>query len=538
MSKKFRKALAFILVAMMIIMSFAGCSKTDTSSSTDKDTSTNTSTSTDSKNDKKETTEDKKTDDKTPTEDSEEPTTIRIMLGDHVQSPMSMDIMSFKELGKRLNININFEIIPSSELTTKIDLALASQDYPDLMRTGNNFYEYCDAGVFVDLTPYMDNELADYYKAYEAEGPTQLKNIMTDEGKFWALYKMEECPYRIVYYINQDWLDELGLATPHTLDELTDTLYAFKDAHPDGIPWAQGPWVGQESIMYGVFGTSNGWYQPKVGEYRYGPVDDADKMYDYLSWFNQMWEDGILDPDVLTRDDDSGSALMASGNAGFFVGPGDNAALWGKGGTDGVNFTSVGIIVKDGVAPIVGEQGRASNAFCIPTKAKAPLEKILEMCNYMFTEDGIILFNYGIEGETFEYVDGKPQFTDVIMNHELGAVNGRRQYGLNPNPFLAVSYEQGWLDIGLEGDVKAFAEVEPYLTPSNPALTATTEEQDATSTIITDINKYVGDSLIKFMFGEMDLETQWDEFQQKIQEMGFAEYAAARQAQYERWMNR
>ena len=160
------------------------------------------------------------------------------------------------------------------------------------------------------------------------------------------------------------------------------------------------------------------------------------------------------------------------------------------------------------------------------------------MCNYMFTEEGILLFNYGIEGETFEYVDGKPQFKDIILKHELGAVNGRRQFGLNPNPLLAVSYEQGWLDIGAPGDVAAYEYVKPYLTPSNPSLTPTVEESDAISTISTDINKYFKESLVKFMFGEMDLETQWDSFQQTIQDMGFEEYNNVIQAQYERWKNR
>ena len=446
--------------------------------------------------------------------------------------------MSFKELGNRLNIVIEFENVPDSELASKIDLALASKNYPDLMRTGNNFYKYCDSGVFVELTPYMDNALADYYKAFEAEGETQLKNIKTDDGKFWALYKMEEVPYRDVFYINQDWLDELKLEVPKTLDELTDVLYAFKEAHPDGIIWAQGPWYPQLHSMYGVFGTTSWWYQPKEGEYRYGPVDDADKMKECLAWINKMWKDGILDPDVLTRDSDAGSALIASGNAGFMVNYGDNATLWGKGGKEGVNFTSVGIITKDGVAPIVQEQGRASNAFCIPAETKAPLEKILEMCNYMFTEEGIVLFNYGIEGETFNYVDGKPQYTDLVLKHELGPVNGRRQFGLNPNPFLAVSYEQGWLDIGAPGDVMAFEQVKPYLTPSNPLLTPTVEEADEITTIATDIEKYVGDSLVKFMLGEMDLETQWDDFQKQIQSMGYEKYAEVKRAQYSRWMNR
>ena len=150
----------------------------------------------------------------------------------------------------------------------------------------------------------------------------------------------------------------------------------------------------------------------------------------------------------------------------------------------------------------------------------------------------INLFAYGIEGETYTMTNGKPVFTDTILKNELGAVNGRRQLGINPNPFPHVSLKQAWLDIGAIGDVAAYAAVEPYLTPAYPNLAPTTDESTATATIETDINKLVSDSLVKFIVGELNLTTDWDAFQKSILDMGFAQLKEVKQAQYSRWNNR
>lgn len=223
---------------------------------------------------------------------------------------------------------------------------------------------------------------------------------------------------------------------------------------------------------------------------------------------------------------------------GFQVNYGDNATLWGKGGKEGVNFTSVGIILKEGIVPVMSPQNAVSMAYYIPTGAKAPLDRILEMFDYLYSEEGIRLFGYGIENETYVMQNGKPVYTDVILKHELGAVNGRRQFGINPNPFPHVSLDQGWIDIGLPGDVQAYNELKPYFIPSAPRLTATVEEAASVATIATDINKLINDSLVKFIVGELNLTNDWDSFQASIKSMGFEKWNEVVQAQYQRWLKR
>ena len=94
---------------------------------------------------------------------------------------------------------------------------------------------------FVDLTPYINEEtMPNLTKAME-ECP-ELRAACTDrDGKIYSLPK--KLPLRPTVcgnglYINQDWLDNLGLEAPKTLDELTDVLLAFakEDADGDGDP--------------------------------------------------------------------------------------------------------------------------------------------------------------------------------------------------------------------------------------------------------------------------------------------------------------
>ena len=54
------------------------------------------------------------------------------------------------------------------------------------------------------------------------------------------------------------------------------------------------------------------------------------------------------------------------------------------------------------------------------------------------------LFTWGVESETYNIVDGEKQYVSEIMDSPSGAIDGRRQYGINPPQFLHVSEWEGW----------------------------------------------------------------------------------------------
>jgi hypothetical protein len=65
------------------------------------------------------------------------------------------------------------------------------------------------------------------------------------------------------------------------------------------------------------------------------------------------------------------------------------------------------------------------------------LEKIARWLDYRFSKEGALLLNYGIEGETFEYVDGKPVFNDRILKDPNGIAPGDMMQQLLRTPHTA-----------------------------------------------------------------------------------------------------
>lgn len=148
------------------------------------------------------------------------------------------------EMEEKAGVDLDWQIYYNSDWSEQKSLLLASGELPDAF-VGSICLNSSDMAqnkdYFVDLTPYINEEtMPNLTKAME-ECP-ELRAACTDrDGKIYSLPK--KLPLRPTVcgnglYINQDWLDNLGLEAPKTLDELTDVLLAFakEDADGDGDP--------------------------------------------------------------------------------------------------------------------------------------------------------------------------------------------------------------------------------------------------------------------------------------------------------------
>ena len=123
-------------------------------------------------------------------------------------------------------------------------------------------------------------------------------------------------------WIRKDWLDNLGLAVPTTLDELEDCLYKFTFDDPDGNgvddtygwngdgydyrtfwPWIQGSGDGNGRMDF---------LRLEDGSYIYGPTTDDCK--EWLGRVAKLYADGVIDPSIIT--DTDRDEEMANGGFG------------------------------------------------------------------------------------------------------------------------------------------------------------------------------------------------------------------------------
>ena len=143
----------------------------------------------------------------------------------------------------------------SSDCATQISLMIASgEKLPDILYGFHgislaNGKEYGNQGYFADLTDYLnDPEYTHFMREslttiFGAEMGETLRNQLlmratyAEDGRIYAFPAMEDVPMDSPCchaFINQDWLDKLGLQIPHTVDELYNVLVAFRDKDPNG----------------------------------------------------------------------------------------------------------------------------------------------------------------------------------------------------------------------------------------------------------------------------------------------------------------
>lgn len=173
----------------------------------------------------------------------EEPITMTMMIGlDTSRGYDPADNAVFKYLEEVTNIHWDFIVVDRSSWTERLSLMWASGDMPDMIYngvSGNDLLLYTGT-LILDLKPYLEEYAPNFWNLYQNNADVRLAvDLPTGKiGSFvWTNMEIEagagQCPNEILY-INQQWLDALGLEMPQTVDEYYETLVAFRDKDPNG----------------------------------------------------------------------------------------------------------------------------------------------------------------------------------------------------------------------------------------------------------------------------------------------------------------
>ncbi len=164
-------------------------------------------------------------------------------------------------LEDRTNIHMNYEMTPEDSITEKTNLILASGEYPDAFQYSaiNTVLQvkYGSQGAFYNLAPYF--EKFGYYSTQAYEATEYLpKAITCPDGSIYCIAGVNEC-YHCFHagraWINQLWMDDLGLETPNTIDELKTVLEAFRDNDCNG----NGDATDEIPMIGGKYGDGSAW---------------------------------------------------------------------------------------------------------------------------------------------------------------------------------------------------------------------------------------------------------------------------------------
>ena len=231
-----------------------------------------------------------------------------------------------------------FEAVSGADYDQKVSMAIASQDIPDIMHVSNyeTLVDLVESDLIEDLTDIYENIACDTVKeAYASygEGNSPL-DAATFDGKLMAIPKTQLSDGQDFLWLRKDWLDNLKLEEPSTLEEMEAVLKAFIENDPDGNGQDDTMGMVVHSEVYGgypnntfaidnvftAFGAyPNIWITDDDGKAVYGSVQE--EMKEPLKLLNRWFNEGIIDKEFATRTNDDIVGLISSGKCGAYIGP-------------------------------------------------------------------------------------------------------------------------------------------------------------------------------------------------------------------------
>lgn len=240
-----------------------------------------------------------------------------------------------QEYEKMSGVHINWEVVigDASQRAQKLNLKLTSGQYPDVFSkctlSRSQQVMYGTQGIFLPLNDLIDEYTVHIKKMFE-EVPTALDEITTPDGNIYGLPEVSlfvhgTTPNKM--WINQTWLDKLGLDMPTTTDEYYDVLKAFKEKDPNGNGQADEiPLVSQGldiAFLMNSFIYFDATYTMMDGD-TVTFVGDKDAYKEGLKYLKKLVDDGLYAADSLTMDRQQRTSLVM--NADALVG--SATALW------------------------------------------------------------------------------------------------------------------------------------------------------------------------------------------------------------------
>lgn len=404
---------------------------------------------------------------------------------------------------------------------TNFNLMLSSGDYPDIIiydwkSIPGGAAQYAEEGVIIDLTDLYQSNLSNVYHALE--NVDSVNNVKAADGRMYYVPEIFDRPGGGVFMgfvIRQDMLDEMNEPVPTTLDEYHALLKKAKEKYGEGFYPMTGSsfssTLGIGSLLW-AYGITYGFYL-EGDKVCFGPL--SDRFADGMEYIHTLYAEGLIDPDYATQDRtaEKGKIMSDQSMVTFEYQP---SAMMQAMAEQNPSFKLVGIpnLKETPDAPSYTFDGNYLNnaltlsSYAISTNCKEP-EKAANFLNYIFSEEGAMLTNWGEEG--VDYVigsDGKPQYTDEYKVLSGEAKNYLRVFGAM-SAFPSLRSYDAYLTTLPEVSVQASELWKESNDTSRilPAVSLTVDEQDKITDWLADLNTYMGERYSGLVNGQIALDT-------------------------------
>lgn len=458
---------------------------------------------------------------------------------------------------KETGVDIKFEHPAVGQVAEQFNLLMSKEKLPDILEYSWITYpggpqKAIEDGVIIPLNDIIDKYCPNL-KEYLKENPEIDRMVKTDDGTYYCfpfIRGSEKLLFNTGPMVRQDWLDEVGLKRPETVDEWEKVLTAFKDKKGASAPFTyqySAIALTDNNPFAFAFGAPRGFYINDDGKVHFGAVEEGYK--EYLQTMNRWMKNGLLDMDLATLTGDQVSAKITNGSAGASFGyAGSGMGNWMASGTatdpQYLLVPTKWPVTKEGDKP---QFGRRENNYpgvgsaAITTSCKN-VELAAKLLDWGYSKEGHMAFNFGQEGVSYEMKDGIPTYTDLITHNPDGlslsaaiASYTRANYS-GPfvqdeayiNQYYALDSQKESLKVWSDTDAKKHV---------IPPITPTVDESKDLAQIMNEIGTYREEMSLKFILGTKSFD-EWDDYVKTIQSMKLDRALEIQNAALERYMQR
>lgn len=333
-------------------------------------------------------------------------------------------------LEDRLNVNLEIEVISGMSTEEKIATMIASGDYADIMfRVDERMIE---AGALIPLDDLLESDGQDILKAW---GTSLNKLRYPGDSKVYWIGSPKNRPEELTdagacLMVQYDVLEKLGWPEIKTLDDVHQALKDYLAMVPDlngtsFIPWGvwADSWGYNQTVnnpalwINGFTDDSDAYIDQQTFDVTYFNTTDYFKTY--LKYLNTLYNEGLLSENAFITKYDEFNSQVASGrvlatiyNASLISEP--EASLRAAGMPERC-YARFPVVLDESI------QDR-SNVYCesydngvgISVNCKNP-ELAMKVLNYIASNEGNVLLNWGLEGVHYDVIDGKRVWKDEVQ---------------------------------------------------------------------------------------------------------------------------
>ena len=466
-----------------------------------------------------------------------------------------------KKLEEYGNVKLSFDLVPTADITTKINLMMNSggANMPDIIiSTLNNaqIVSYGDQGMLVPLNKYYENS-SYYLKSGMDRIPEKniLKQLTTADGNIYSIPRYQEAlatEFNNVMWIYKPWLEKLSLPMPKTLEEYRSVLKAFKENDMNGngdmtdeLPLADDKTYNAFNVLMNTFinfRASVNYLSVENGKLTFAYADDRWK--EGLKYIKALVSDGLFTPVSFTMTNDQLRTIAASedNKLGSFAwaSPSMIPASTGRQADYGLLLLSG----PDGLNNIDYKTPDPIPTFFITKNCKNP-ETAFRLGDLMCSEEITIWNRWGEKGVDWkEPAEGTTSLYDFLGYPALiepilawGSPQNAHWYNLGP-VFRTYEISAGALD-GVDAAQLVKAEAVKELLNHIPKETIrpiifTKEELEEYNEVVQIMLSYANERRLAFVTGTEDIDSGWDKYISELKNIGLDRATQLAQTAYDR----